>query len=1067
MKVNRGPVLIGFGLAVIAWLLDGVLDWLFFYEGNLLGLLLTQVPAHEIYVRLIIGALFVGFGFYAGRQLGRIDRARGREARRRQVLRAISSLNQMLYRETQRDQLLENACRTLVAERGYRSAWIVLLEEGRPIEPFYQAGFDAGLGGLEERLRTGVIPMCGERALASGCIEVFRSPASECTACPNCPGDERLGALAVRLEHGEEILGWMTVAIPAQFVEDEDEHSLLAEVAGDLARALKTIKAEKALRAIERRYEEIFSGSRDGIVIVNANGRIIDANQAFCAMLGYAPDELRAMENFYEITPEPWRAWEEQEIWRNRLLTRGYSGLYEKEYIRKDGSVFPVELQSYAVLGDDGRPAYLWGLARDITARRRAEHELHQQKENLQTTLESIGDGVLATGGDGRVTWMNPVAERLTGWSAEEARGRLLDEVFVIVNEETRATVESPARKVLHEGVVVGLANHTVLISKDGREIPIADSGAPIRSEAGEITGVVLVFSEQTAERAARRALEESEARFRLSLENAPLPVMVHREDGVVISINRAWTAITGYVLEEIPTTEVWARKAYGDAAPQVLRDIEALHQARGPVREGGFPVLTKTGETRNWEFSSAPIGRSPGGPGLVVSMAMDVTEQQQAAEERERLQAQLAQSQKMESVGRLAGGVAHDFNNMLSVILGNTELALERQAPDDPLYEDLTEIANAAHRSADLTRQLLAFARKQTVAPKIIDLNETVENTLAMMRRLIGEHIDLEWSPKAGVWPVRIDPSQIDQILANLAVNARDAIGESGTIAIETANVTLEPADCAAYTEARPGEFVLLSVNDDGCGMDHNTLSQVFDPFFTTKQLGEGTGLGLATVYGIVKQNAGFVHVASEPGRMTTVQIYLPRHASEEAPASKGQAARTGSGGGEKILLVEDEAMLLDLGRRMLEGMNYQVVTACSPSEALRIAEENPSSIDLLMTDIVMPEMNGRDLARKLTAVHPGLRCLFMSGYTANVIAHHNVLDENVNFIQKPFTTKDLSRAIRGALESGPEGAGVAEPRVSRGGQEPQAPGEATAQAVSGQEDSSSGGGNPELGGS
>jgi nitrogen-specific signal transduction histidine kinase/ActR/RegA family two-component response regulator len=397
----------------------------------------------------------------------------------------------------------------------------------------------------------------------------------------------------------------------------------------------------------------------------------------------------------------------------------------------------------------------------------------------------------------------------------------------------------------------------------------------------------------------------------------------------------------------------------------------------------------------------------------------LDITERKRAEEEKAKLEAQLQQAQKMESVGRLAGGVAHDFNNMLSAILGHAELALDQVDPARPLQAHLQEIQKAARRSADLTRQLLAFARKQTVQPKVLDLNETVESMLKMLQRLIGEDIQLTWQPEANLWPVRVDPSQIDQILANLCVNARDAISGVGKMTIETGNSALDEAYCAEHAGFSPGEYVRLTVSDDGCGMDRETLAHIFEPFYTTKGVGEGTGLGLATVYGIVKQNNGFINAYSEPGQGTTFTIYLPRQVAKAEQAREEGPAEPVARGHETILLVEDEPVILELTKMLLERLGYAVLAAGTPGEALRLARKQAGEIHLVMTDVVMPEMNGRDLAKNLLSLYPSLKRLFMSGYTANVIAHHGVLDPGVHFIQKPFSIKELADKVREALDS------------------------------------------------
>ncbi len=395
-----------------------------------------------------------------------------------------------------------------------------------------------------------------------------------------------------------------------------------------------------------------------------------------------------------------------------------------------------------------------------------------------------------------------------------------------------------------------------------------------------------------------------------------------------------------------------------------------------------------------------------------------EIAERKRSREEQEILASQLHQAQKLEAVGRLAGGVAHDFNNILSIIIGYSEMILEKVTSDNPFYRDLNVIKDAAYRSADLTRQLLAFARKQTINPKVLDLNEAAFGILKMLRRLIGEDIELGWFPGLDLWPVRIDPGQVDQILANLAVNARDAIAGVGRLTIETANVTLEESCCQGHEGVPPGDYIVLAVSDTGTGMEKETLERIFEPFFTTKEPGKGTGLGLATVYGIVSQNNGHITVRSEPGRGTTFKIYLPRAEQEPEAKSIGTLKKELQGTGT-ILLVEDEAAILGLGKEILERYGYTVLTAGAPREALKIVRDYSGPIHLLITDVVMPEMNGKELRDKLEALTPGLRSIFMSGYTADVIAPHGVLEAGIDFLQKPFSVKGLVEKVREVLDA------------------------------------------------
>lgn len=379
-----------------------------------------------------------------------------------------------------------------------------------------------------------------------------------------------------------------------------------------------------------------------------------------------------------------------------------------------------------------------------------------------------------------------------------------------------------------------------------------------------------------------------------------------------------------------------------------------------------------------------------------------------------------MSQAQKMEAVGRLAGGVAHDFNNMLGAILGHAELAMGKAAGNDALREDLEEIISAANRSADITRQLLTFARKQIIQPKVLDLNRTVEEMLKMLRRVIGEDIELTWLPGRKLWPVKIDPSQVDQILVNLCVNARDAIAGVGKLTIETDMASFDEAWCAGHPGFVPGDFVRLAVSDDGQGMDPETMEKLFEPFFTTKGLGKGTGLGLATVYGIVKQNQGMIDVRSEPDQGTIFYIYLPAYKDEKMQVASGEmAAPQLPRGSETVLLVEDEAVILKMTTLMLEMLGYTVLTADAPGKALDLARGYAGGIHLLLTDVIMPTMDGQELARQMRDLSPDIKCIFMSGYMEDIMSQRGVLKEGVQFLAKPFSLQSIAEKVRQTLDA------------------------------------------------
>ena len=399
------------------------------------------------------------------------------------------------------------------------------------------------------------------------------------------------------------------------------------------------------------------------------------------------------------------------------------------------------------------------------------------------------------------------------------------------------------------------------------------------------------------------------------------------------------------------------------------------------------------------------------------VHIVTNITARKEEELEREKLQQQLLQAQKMEAIGRLAGGVAHDFNNMLGVILGYTELTMRELRSDDKAYTNLAEIHEATNRSVDLVRQLLAFARRQTALPKVLDLNVTVESLLSMMRRLIGEDINLVWVPGASLQMINIDPAQLDQILANLCVNARDAIAGVGKITVQTRNITIDETYCRNKVGFIPGDYVALIVSDDGCGMSRETVRNIFEPFYTTKEDSKGTGLGLATVYGIVKQNNGFINVYSEPDQGTTFKIYFPKSEKVTLPIRK-QIKPVIKEGVETILIVEDEEAILRLSMDVLSNFGYTVLAAKNPKEALALVESQASSIDLLITDVVMPEMNGKELVDQILAIRSAIKVIYMSGYTSDVIVHRGILQDDVHFLQKPFSVDSITTKVRAVLD-------------------------------------------------
>jgi PAS domain S-box-containing protein len=532
----------------------------------------------------------------------------------------------------------------------------------------------------------------------------------------------------------------------------------------------------------------------------------------------------------------------------------------------------------------------------------------------------------------------------------------------------------------------------------------------------GELGRLAQTFDDMARQLAARElALIESERRSREIFEATHDGILVQEAGtGRVVEANRAATELYGYGHDEMRGMTLEQLSA----GPPPHGGEEARRWIRQTVEEGPqrFEWLARR---KTGELFWVEVGLSAtriGGEGRVLAVVRDIDARRRAEEEMQGLQAQLLHAQKLESIGRLAGGVAHDFNNMLSVILGEAELIQSQLPEGHPCRDAAQEIARAGMRSRDITRQLLAFSRKQVIAPREVNLNDLVQSTRLALARLIGEDVALVFREGPGLWPVRLDPAQFDQVLVNLVVNARDAMPDGGTLTIETANVEIDAAWARERLGAAPGPYVMLAVRDDGTGMDEKTLAHLFEPFFTTKDAGKGTGLGLATVYGIIQQNGGFIEVASEPGRGTTFRIHLPRAASP-ARAAVAEAHPPAAAGRGTVLLVEDEELVRGTATRMLEALGYAVLQAGSPEEALALCQRPEVRFDLLLTDVVMPGMKGTELQRRVAALRPGIKTLFMSGYTADVVVRQGDTEAGIHFLHKPFVLRDLARKVREAF--------------------------------------------------
>ncbi len=767
-------------------------------------------------------------------------------------------------------------------------------------------------------------------------------------------------------------------------------------------------RAELALRESEERFRALFEQAGVGVAEVeSATGRFLRINQRYCEIVGYSREEMLHLD-FQTLThPDDLKS----DLAQMERLKTGtiHNYILEKRYYRKDGTIVWVALTVSPLWSPGAAPTKHVAVVQDITDRKAAEAKLRESEERLSLFVEHAPAALAMFDRDMRYL---AVSRR---WISDfqlydaEIIGKPHYEIFPEIGNDL---------KDIHRRGLAGEAlkgNETRFVRADGSVQYVHWEMYPWNDSNGTIGGIVIFIEDVTDRKHAETALGESKERYRALVETTFDWVWEVDAEGRYTYVSPKIQDLLGYAPEEVLGKTPFDLMPEDEAKRVGVIFGEIAHQ-RIPFSELENSNRHKDGRLVILETSGIPILGQDGQFNGYRGMDRDITARRKAESERVRLEDQLLQAQKMESVGRLAGGVAHDFNNMLGVILGNAELALAELDSRQPICGNLTEILEAGKRSAELTRQLLAFARKQTISPKVIHLNETIAGMTKMLKRMIGENIGLAFKPAADLWTVRMDPSQIDQILANLCVNARDAIADVGQIVIESENSLLDENFCASRAGAKPGAYVKLIIADDGSGIDKETLDHIFEPFFTTKEVGRGTGLGLATVYGIVRQNEGFIEVESNQGFGTRFSIYLPRHQAtddrtqlEEAPPARlGQVT---------ILVVEDEPSLLKLISAALRKHGCTVIEASAPGDAILRAREYTGKIHLLITDLIMPGMNGRNLAVALQSVYPTIKCLFMSGYTADIIDRHTVLEEGVHFMQKPFSTESLARKVTEVL--------------------------------------------------
>jgi len=756
---------------------------------------------------------------------------------------------------------------------------------------------------------------------------------------------------------------------------------------------LRLTLAEKKARYDAARWHSTLDSLNDGICILKSSGLIVQCNAAFQYIVNRTEEEIlgrtcytivHQLEQFIEKCP-----------FEKALVTQR-----RENQVMKLGKRW-FNVIATPVLDESGSISHYVHVMSDITDHRIYEDKLIENRKLLQDFIDNTASPIYMVDQEGRFMLVNKKLESMLGAPRNEIIGSVL-EVFIpeTIAKEHRnnnlATIRARVPLTIEEYNPEPDGVHVYRTIK----FPLFDGEGRVYAIGGISTDITDIKKTETA-------LRESEARYRALVDSSTDHFFMLSREGVFLASNdrverfglSLGSEIAGKSLAQVVPTELLS--FYMEKLSQVIATSSAVTFEYHHTGPGGY---------RAYQSDTLYPIRHEGELTTVGGVCRDITEYRQIEE-------QLRQAQKLEAIGRLAGGIAHDFNNKLSIIVGYAGLMRETLDSLDPLTEDVEEILKAARQSAEMTSQLLAFARHQTIEPKTLNLNDSIKKSEKMLRRLIGEDITLKFVETPGLWAVKMDPTQVDQILANLAANARDAIPGVGSIVIEASNTLLDDSYQSIYSDICSGEYIMLTFSDTGTGMEKEILNHIFEPFYTTKGGGKGTGLGLATVYGIVRQNGGFTHVYSEPGEGTVFRIYLHRDlgtvdAREESKAVKPLRGR------ETVLVVEDDEFILKLAKRMLESLGYRVITSRTPCDALVMVEKSTEKFSLLVTDVVMPILNGKELQQRMEMLRPGFRTLFMSGYTADVMAHRGILEEGVKFLQKPFTIESLALKIRETLD-------------------------------------------------
>ncbi len=773
-------------------------------------------------------------------------------------------------------------------------------------------------------------------------------------------------------------------------------------------RALLEINVRHYRDIAERdaRYRNLLEQAREGVV-AESEGAIVFANPEAMKIFLWNREEEWAGKSFLDLAAPESR--EELAALLGASAGSGPPERHELVGLKADGSRFEMEVTP-ARMTFQGKAA-TQAILRDITDRRRAEHALRESEERYRLLFENNPQPMWVLDKETLAFLaVNVAACQHYGYTSEEFLAMTIRDIRPA--EDVPALLGSVASE-SDEFQKAGGGRHR---KKDGTEIAVEISSHPLQF-AGRPAQLILA-TDVTERILAEEALRQSEQKYRDIFDFATVGIYQSRRDGSLITANAPLAEILGYDSPEDLLRHnlngIYVDPAERRALITRFETSERAHlQDLRWKRKDGTPIWL--------ELDARVVRNTDGTTRYFEGFVSDISERKKSEEEKRRLQEQLVQAQKMEAVGQLAGGIAHDFNNLLTAITGYSELLLGELPPEDLRRSHAEEIRKAGERAASLTQQLLAFSRRQVLEPKVLDVNILVSDIERMLRRLIGEHIELKTRKASDLWKVKADPGQIEQAILNLVLNARDAMPSGGTLAIETSNAPLDESFTRSHVPTQPGPYVCVAVSDTGVGISDEVKARLFEPFFTTKERGKGTGLGLSTTYGIIKQSGGYLWCDSEVGRGTTFRVLLPRVEEPVAQTEERKPLPPIHPGDETLLLVEDEPEVRSLVQRILKTQGYTVVTAANPDEALAVAREFKGPIQLMVTDVVMPGMSGLQLAERLAPMRPDMRVLFMSGYTNDAIGHQGVLDPGTAFLQKPFTPNALARKVREVLEAAP----------------------------------------------